>query len=120
LAYRVAGTRGPEDPGFSDTDVKAAYQDPAITVSDRFIEDASYVRLRNISLGYTFTEGVLSRARIKSLRLYVSAQNYWTWTNYTGFDPEASQAGQALINRGVDNGVYPNNKSFQGGLQLTF
>jgi hypothetical protein len=50
----------------------------------------------------------------------VSAQNYWTLTNYTGYDPEASQAGQALINRGVDNGVYPNYKSIQGGVQLTF
>ncbi|HTE28985.1 MAG TPA: TonB-dependent receptor [Chryseolinea sp.] len=119
-AYRVPGTRGPDDAGNTDTDVKAAYQDPAITVSDRFIEDASYLRLKNISFGYSIPERVLSKGRIKSLRLYVSAQNYWTLTNYTGFDPEASQAGQALINRGVDNGVYPNNKSIQGGVQLTF
>lgn len=119
-AYRVAGTRGPDDPGFTDTDVKAAYQDPAITVSDRFIEDASYIRLKNISFGYRIPESILSKAFIKSLRVYVSAQNYWTRTDYTGFDPEASQAGQALINRGVDNGVYPNNKSIQGGVQLTF
>jgi hypothetical protein len=120
FAYRLPGTRGADDPGFSDTDVKAAYQDPAITVSDRFIEDASYVRLKNISFGYRIPETVLSKAFIKSLRIYVSAQNYWTWSDYTGFDPEASQAGQALINRGVDNGVYPNNKSVQGGVQLTF
>lgn len=119
-AYRVAGTRGVDDPGLTDTDVKAAYQDPAITVSDRFIEDASYVRLKNISFGYRIPESLLSKAFIKSLRFYVSAQNYWTWTDYTGYDPEASQAGQALINRGVDNGVYPNNKSIQGGVQLTF
>ncbi len=119
-AYRVPGTRGPEDPGNTDTDVKAAYQDPSITVSDRFIEDASYLRLKNISFGYRIPERVLSKARIKSLRLYISAQNYWTLTDYTGYDPESSQAGQALINRGVDNGVYPNNKSIQGGVQLTF
>ena len=119
-AYRVPGTRGPDDPGFTDTDVKAAYQDPAITLADRFIEDASYLRLKNISFGYRIPEILLSKAFIKSLRFYVSAQNYWTWTDYTGFDPEASQAGQALINRGVDNGVYPNNKSIQGGVQLTF
>jgi TonB-linked SusC/RagA family outer membrane protein len=119
-AYRVAGTRGSDDPGFTDTDVKAAYQDPAITVSDRFIEDASYIRLKNISFGYRIPESLLSKAFIKSLRIYVSAQNYWTWTDYTGYDPEASQAGQALINRGVDYGVYPNNKSIQGGVQLTF
>ena len=117
-AYRVAGTRGPEDPGFTDTDVKAAYQDPAITLADRFIEDASYIRLKNISLGYSLPKSLLSRAHIKSLRVYISAQNYWTLTDYTGFDPEVSRAGQELISRGVDNGVYPNNKSIQGGIQL--
>lgn len=119
-AYRVPGTRGADDPGNTDTDVKAAYQDPAITVSDRFIEDASYLRLKNVSFGYTIPERILERVKIKSLRFYVSAQNYWTLTDYTGYDPEASQAGQALINRGVDNGVYPNNKSIQGGIQLSF
>ncbi len=119
-AYRVPGTRGVDDLGNTDTDVKAAYQDPAITVSDRFIEDASYIRLKNISFGYSIPQSILSRVHVKSLRLYVSAQNYWTHTKYTGFDPEASQAGQALINRGVDLGVYPNNKSIQGGIQLSF
>lgn len=119
-AYRSPGTRGPDDPGYTDTDVKAAYQDPAITVSDRFIEDASYLRLKNVSFGYTIPERILERVGVKSLRFYVSAQNYWTLTDYTGYDPEASQAGQALINRGVDNGVYPNNKSIQGGIQLSF
>lgn len=119
-AYRVPGTRGADDPGNTDTDVKAAYQDPAITVSDRFIEDASYLRLKNVSFGYTIPERILERVKVKSLRFYVSAQNYWTLTDYTGYDPEASQAGQALINRGVDNGVYPNNKSIQGGIQLSF
>jgi hypothetical protein len=120
FAYRVPGTRGPSDPGLTDTDVKAAYQDPAITISDRFIEDASYIRLKNISLGYTFPLGLISKARLKQFRVYVSGQNLLTFTNYTGYDPEASQAGQALINRGVDNGVYPNYRSVQGGVQLTF
>ncbi|MEO7989712.1 MAG: TonB-dependent receptor [Chryseolinea sp.] len=119
-AYRVPGTRGVDDPGNTDTDVKAAYQDPAITLSDRFIEDASYIRLKNISFGYSIPQSILSRVHVKSLRLYVSAQNYWTHTKYTGFDPETSLNGQALINRGVDYGVYPNNKSVQGGIQLTF
>jgi len=120
FAYRVPGTRGPSDPGFTDTDVKAAYQDPAITISDRFIEDASYIRLKNISLGYTFPIGLISKAHLKQFRVYVSGQNLLTFTNYTGYDPESSQAGQALINRGVDNGVYPNYRSVQGGVQLTF
>ncbi len=119
-AYRVPGTRGADDPGLTNTNVKAAYQDPAITVSSDFIEDASYVRLKNISLGYSIPASVLAKAHISQLRIYVSGQNLWTYTNYTGFDPEVSAAGQSLLNRGVDYGIYPNYKSIQAGVQLTF
>jgi TonB-linked SusC/RagA family outer membrane protein len=104
----------------TNTDVKAAFQDPAITISDRFIEDATYYRLKNLSLGYTFPKALLSKARIDNLRIYVSTQNPKTWTKYTGFDPEVSLNGQSLINKGIDQGVYPNNKSYQVGLSLTF
>jgi TonB-linked SusC/RagA family outer membrane protein len=107
-------------PTNTNTDVKAAYQDPAITISDRFIEDATYYRLKNISFGYTIPKSVLSRVNISSLRVYVSAQNAFTWTIYTGYDPEVSLNGQSLINKGVDSGVYPNNKSFQAGISLSF
>ncbi|MDJ1493812.1 TonB-dependent receptor [Cytophagaceae bacterium DM2B3-1] len=106
-------------PTNTNTDVKAAYQDPAITISDRFIEDATYYRLKNISFGYTLPKTLLSKAKIQNLRIYVSAQNAFTWTNYTGFDPEVSLNGQSLINKGVDSGVYPNNKSYQIGLSLS-
>lgn len=107
-------------PNHTNTDVKAAYQDPAITVSDRFIESASYVRLKNISFGYTIPASITSKFKVSALRLYVSAQNAWTHTKYTGYDPEVSQAGQSLINRGIDSGVYPNYKTILGGLSLTF
>ncbi|MGA0557105.1 SusC/RagA family TonB-linked outer membrane protein [Larkinella sp. VNQ87] len=106
-------------PTNTNTDVKAAYQDPAITQADRFIEDGSYVRLKNISLGYTLPRQWLQKAGIKTLRVYVSAQNAYTWTRYTGFDPEVSLNGQSLINRGVDSGVYPNNSSYQAGVSLS-
>jgi len=104
----------------TNEDLKAPYQDPAITISDRFIEDASYVRLKNLSLGYTFPVKFTSKAKIKLLRLYVSGQNLITWTNYTGFDPEVSFTGQSLINKGIDQGVYPNSKTILGGLSITF
>ncbi len=104
----------------TNTDVKEAYQDPAVTVSDRFIEDASYLRLKIVSLGYTFPETWTSKIKIKKFRMYGSAQNIGTWTNYTGYDPEASFSGQSLINRGIDNGVYPNYKTILAGINLTF
>jgi TonB-dependent starch-binding outer membrane protein SusC len=119
-AYRAPGTRGASDLGNTKTDVKAAYQDPAITISDRFIEDASYVRLKNLTVGYTLPNEWLERAKIKKIRVYGSAQNIATITSYTGFDPEASQQNQSLIYKGIDNGVYPNSKSLLVGVNLTF
>jgi TonB-linked SusC/RagA family outer membrane protein len=102
------------------TDVKEAYQDPAVTISDRFIEDASYLRLKNVTLGYTLPSLWTQHARIQQVRIYASAQNIVTLTNYTGFDPEASFAGQSLVNRGIDNGVYPNYKTVLAGVSLKF
>lgn len=106
-------------PNNTNTDVKAAFQDPAITISDRFIESASYIRLKNVSLGYTIPKRVFGKSGFDSLRIYVSAQNAWTLTDYTGFDPEVSMSEQSLTNRGIDQGIYPNNKSFQLGVSLT-
>jgi TonB-linked SusC/RagA family outer membrane protein len=107
-------------PTNTNTQVKAAFQDPAITISDRFIEDATYYRLKNLSFGYTLPKSLLSKAKIDHVRIYVSAQNPITWTKYTGYDPEVSVNGQSLINKGIDRGVYPNNKSYQVGLSLSF
>ncbi len=104
----------------TNTDQKEAYQQAAITISDRFIEDGSYWRLKNITLGYTLPDEWLSKVRIKQVRFYVSAQNWFTWTNYTGYDPEVSANGQNLQTRGVDLGVYPNSKTILGGMTLAF
>ncbi len=57
---------------------------------------------------------------IQSVRVYVSAQNYLTFTNYSGYDPEVNTAGQNNLNLGVDNSGYPGSKSYLVGLQLTF
>lgn len=102
-------------PTNTNTDVHRAIEDPAATNSDRFVEDASYLRLKNVSLGYT-----IPKLKKVTLRVYVSAQNWKTWTSYTGYDPEASLNEQATLNQGIDNGVYPNSKTVLGGLSLTF
>ncbi|MBC7390083.1 MAG: TonB-dependent receptor, partial [Opitutaceae bacterium] len=107
-------------PTNTNTDVKEAYQEPSVTISDRYIEDASYVRLKNVSLGYTLPQVWTSKAKLTNVRIYFSIQNYKTWTKYTGFDPEASANGQSQIYRGIDNGVYPNYKTILGGLSLSF
>lgn len=101
------------------TDVHSAYQDPAPTISDRFVENGSYLRLKSLSLGYTFPQSVLSKSPIKKIRIYANAQNLATWTKYTGYDPEVSSNEQSAITSGVDNGAYPNNKSFIVGIGIT-
>ena len=80
-------------------------------ISDRYIEDGSYTRLKNISLGYTVPNNVLNGYFTK-LRVYASAQNLITITDYTGLDPE--------LTSGVDYGRYPQPKSFLFGVQVSF
>lgn len=83
------------------------------------IEDASFLRLSNISIGYTFPKLALRNAGIQSLRLYATGSNLFVWTPYSGFDPEVSTKGSSLT-PGVDFGAYPRNRSFIFGLNVTF
>jgi TonB-linked SusC/RagA family outer membrane protein len=89
-------------------------------ISTRFIEDGSFIRLRNVSLGYNVPKNWLLRARIQQLRLYASAQNIYTWTNYTGYDPEVGSFNQNPLINGVENGRYPISSSYTLGLNVTF
>jgi TonB-linked SusC/RagA family outer membrane protein len=100
--------------------IHRAIENPAVTVSDRFIENGSYLRLKNLSLGYSLPASVLSHLKISQLRFYVTAQNLITWTKYTGYDPEVSRNEQATLTQGVDNGVYPASKTFLGGITISF
>ncbi|SDD82477.1 TonB-linked outer membrane protein, SusC/RagA family [Pricia antarctica] len=85
--------------------------------SDYFIEDGSFIRLQNVSLGYTIPDidKYLSRARI-----YVSAQNLLTITDYSGFDPEVNNRGQDNLNRGDDYDAYPRARTITLGVNLEF
>ncbi|MEJ7770242.1 MAG: SusC/RagA family TonB-linked outer membrane protein, partial [Chitinophagaceae bacterium] len=92
--------------------------------STRFLEDGSYLRLKNLMLGYNLAEAPLvslTKGAIKNFRIYVSAQNILTFTKYTGYDPEVGNRtpGSSLTN-GIDFAVYPQPKSFQIGLQASF
>lgn len=85
--------------------------------STRVVEDGSYLRLKTFSIGYNFDNSLLSKYNIKGLRAYVSAQNIWTWTNYTGYDPEVAVFYSALT-PGFDYSSYPRPKTFVFGLNL--
>ncbi len=107
-------------PSNPSTTMPRAFEDPATIVSDRFVEDASFLRLKNIVLGYTLPAKLIKKAHFGNVRFYVASQNILTWTKYTGFDPEVSKNEQTTLTQGVDYGVYPNSKSYQVGLNVTF
>jgi TonB-linked SusC/RagA family outer membrane protein len=89
--------------------------------SDRYIEDGSYVRLKNLQLGYNFPVAKLGIKWLKSLRAYVSGQNLVTVTNYSGYDPEVStQGGANSISVGIDQTGYPTAKTYTVGAHLGF
>ncbi|MEV4887337.1 TonB-dependent receptor [Chitinophaga ginsengisegetis] len=85
--------------------------------SSRYVYDASYIKLKNISLTYTIPESLLGRIHARSLDVYISAQNIWTITNYPGYDPEVTNATNA-ITQGLETGTIPNPKTYTIGLRL--
>jgi len=86
--------------------------------SSAIVEDASYVRLKNITIGYNLKTSLLSRIKLRSLRVYASATNLWTSTKYTGYDPEANTYGQSTNVVGVDQGGYPQSKVWLVGINV--
>ena len=87
--------------------------------SDRYIEDASYIRLRNISLGYTFPKKFFRSIPIETLRVNVNIQNLLTITGYDGYDPEVGTSTQSSFVAGLDNGRYPSPTTYSFGINVT-
>jgi len=102
-------------PGTSNDVPRAINGDPNnnLRVSTHFIEDGSYVRLKNLTFGYTLPKSIMDRISATQLRVYFTAQNLITLTKYTGFDPEVSASG-------VDLGIYPQARVFMGGINIGF
>ncbi|MGN6437517.1 MAG: SusC/RagA family TonB-linked outer membrane protein [Agriterribacter sp.] len=87
-------------------------------VSDYFLENASFLRLRNIQLGYSFPSALVENLKLSRLRIYIGAYNLFTITKYSGLDPDLSNT--SVFSRGVDRGYYPISKSFVAGINLGF
>lgn len=88
--------------------------------SSVWIEDGSFLKLKNLSVGYTLPASLLNRYSISRLRVYVSSQNLFFVTKYTGLDPEIGIQGGNATQNGVDNGTYPSSRYFTFGLNVTF
>lgn len=87
--------------------------------SSRIIEDGSFLRLKTLTLGYTLPKAVVTRLHIDNLRVYFAAQNLFTITNYSGYDPEVSIRNNALT-PGLDFSAYPRARQFSFGLHIGF
>jgi TonB-linked SusC/RagA family outer membrane protein len=112
-------------PGTSNTLPRLIASDPNDNsrVSSFYLQSGSYLRLQNVNIGYTFPKTPLQKAGIKSLRLYISAENLLTFTKYTGYDPEIGQqysGAGGTLDMGIDNGNYPQSRTYTAGAVLSF
>lgn len=108
-------------PTNTNTDIpRASTVRPANRISNRQIEDGSFLRLRTAQLAYNVPGTVLNRLKMQSIRVYVSAQNYLTWTRYSGYDPEVNRFGQDSRSQGFDYASYPAAKTLLFGLSAGF
>ena len=100
--------------------IQKASNATSIYTDDRFVEDASYLKIRNIQLGYTLP--VPQVTKDAKLHLYLSLQNFFTFTSYRGYDPEANRSGSdetSALYQGIDNGTYPAAKTVVLGVGIT-
>lgn len=108
-------------PSHTNTDIPrldAADYNNNNRLSDRYVENGSYLRLRNVQVGYTLPSSFVKKMMLQHVRVYLSGQNLFTITDYSGIDPEVGQS--ASLSRGIDYGIYPQSRVITGGINVTF
>lgn len=88
--------------------------------SDKFVEDGSFLRIQNISIGYYLPEKWVNRIRLENVKIYANLQNVYTFTKYSGYDPEIGSTNQDALMTGIDNARYPSPRIYTFGLNLSF
>ena len=89
-------------------------------ISDRFVEDGSYLRIQNLTIGYRLPVSIAQRIKMTNLRVYLSGQNLYTFTKYTGYDPEIGSYDNGILLMNVDQGHYPNPRTITMGVNVEF
>ena len=84
------------------------------------IEDGSFLRLNNVTIGYSLPKSLISKVKLQQLRIYVTGYNLWLWTKYSGYDPEVDMIRSTPLTPGADYNAYPRSRSYNLGLNLTF
>jgi TonB-dependent starch-binding outer membrane protein SusC len=98
----------------------STYDDINNAISSRHIEDGSYLRIQNVTLGYSLPSDIISKLKLSRLRIYASGQNLYTFTKYKGYDPEVGSYNQDALLSGVDNGRYPVPRQITFGFNVEF
>jgi TonB-linked SusC/RagA family outer membrane protein len=119
LDNRYVATNPEADVKYPNVNLSGAYSFVSALTS-LAVEDGSYLRMRNITAGYTFKPQFLAKIKLQSLRVYVAGQNVFTLTKYSGYNPEVSVSGNSVTSPGVDQGVYPATRNFIVGLNVGF
>ena len=89
-------------------------------MSDRWIEDGSYLRISNITLGYNLPSNIIKYAGFQNVKIYATLQNVYTWTNYSGYDPEVGAYNQSALYQSIDMGRYPTPRTYTFGVNIAF
>lgn len=111
-----------QNPGDITRIPRAVFSDPDQNsrISSRFIEDGSFVKLRNVTLSYRLPKSLLEQLRLQALSVWFSGQNLLTFTNYKGYDPEVNRDGGSAISQGIDYGTYPQSRIYTTGVRVEF
>jgi len=105
-------------PGTSNTEPRAEYGGNNYIPSDKFVQDGSFTRLRNVTLGYTLSPALTKKIAISQLRIYLKGSNIYTLSKFTGYTPEIGSAD--VLSNGIDYGTYPVTAVYSFGINLTF
>jgi TonB-linked SusC/RagA family outer membrane protein len=105
-------------PGTSDTEPRPSFGGYNYSVSDKFIYDGSFLRIRNVILGYTFPSNWSDAVYMQKLRVYFKVDNLYTFTKYTGYTPEIGSS--SVLSNGIDSGIYPISAIYSFGFNITF
>lgn len=113
--------KSPEEPGngYLPRAIRSDYA-LGMSASSRYLFDASYVRIKDITLSYDFPGSITQKIGLKGLNAYFNVSNVYTFTDYPGYDPEASQSGDSVTSAGIDSGVYPTPRTYTLGVKVAF
>ncbi len=108
------------NPGDGNTNRATRKQGNNSLISTWHVEDGSYLRLQNVSLGYTLPKWALEKLKFDKIRIYATGNNIYTWTRYTGYNPEVNKNATTQLTPGVDYGTYPLATTYSLGINLSF